>query len=105
MDRLEAHLADKKFLCGDTYTMSDLRLFMTLIRFDEVYVVHFKCDKRKVSEYPNILRYCRDTWKIPGIKENTNMKHIKAHYFSSHVDINKFAIIPTGPNFIDLLEQ
>jgi glutathionyl-hydroquinone reductase len=103
--KLESHLADKKFCCGDTFTLTDIRMFQTLIRFDEVYVVYFKCDKRKIAEHPNILRYCRDIWRIPGVKETTNMHHIKSHYFTSHTDLNKFAIIPTGPNFIGLLEQ
>lgn len=105
LDRLEAQLADNKFLCGDVFTMSDVRLFQTLIRFDEVYVVYFKCDKRKISEYPNIFRYCKEIWKIEGVKETTNMKHIKSHYFSSHAQLNHYAIIPTGPNFIGKLEQ
>ena len=105
MDKLEAHLDDKKFLTGDRFAMSDVRLFMTLIRFDEVYVVYFKCDMRKVSEYPNIMRYCKDVWKIPGVKETTKMDHIKGHYFTSHPDLNKFAIIPKGPNFIGQLES
>ena len=101
MDRLEAHLADKKFLCGDRFTMSDIRLFVTLIRYDEVYVVYFKTNSRWVSGLPNIMRYCKDVWKIPGVKETTNMEHIKTHYFTSHPDLNKFAIIPKGPNFIE----
>ena len=62
MDKLEVHLADKKYLTGDRFTLSDIRLFVTLVRFDEVYVVYFKCDARKVSEYPNIMRYCKDVW-------------------------------------------
>ena len=62
MEKLDRHLADKKFLTGDQFTLSDIRLFQTLIRNDEVYVVYFKCDTRKVSEYPNIFRYCTDVW-------------------------------------------
>lgn len=105
MEKLESHLSDKKFLTGDTFTMSDIRLFVTLVRHDEVYVVYFKCDTRKVSEYPNIMRYCKDVWKIPGVKETTKMDHIKGHYFTSHPTLNSFAIIPKGPNFIGQLEK
>ena len=105
MDKLEAFLNDKKFLAGDVFTLSDIRLFVTLVRFDEVYVVYFKCDTRKVSEYPNIMRYCRDVWKVPGIKETTKMDHIKTHYFTSHSNLNCFSIIPRGPNFIKQLEN
>ena len=104
MEKLEAHLSDKKFLAGDVFTLSDIRLFVTLIRFDEVYVVYFKCDTRKVSEYPNVMRYLRDVWKIPGVKETTKMDHIKGHYFTSHTNLNCFSIIPRGPNFIKQLE-
>ena len=100
LDKLEAHLADKKFLTGDIFSMSDVRLFQTLIRFDEVYVVYFKCDKRKISEYPNIFRYCKDVWKVPGVKETTKMDHIKGHYFTSHAHLNTYAVIPRGPNSI-----
>ena len=104
MEKLESYLSDKKFLTGDVFTLSDIRLFVTLIRFDEVYVVYFKCDTRKVSEYPNVMRYMRDVWKIPGVKETTKMDHIKGHYFTSHTNLNCFSIIPRGPNFIKQLE-
>ena len=77
MERLEAHLSDKKFLLGDAFTLSDIRLFVTLVRFDEVYVVYFKCDSRKVSEYPNIMRYCRDVWKVPGVQEPNQRDRIR----------------------------
>ena len=84
LEKLETHLDDKKFLTGDRFTMSDIKLFVTLIRFDEVYVVYFKCDTKMICEYPNIFRYCKDVWKVPGVKETTNMDHIKGHYFTSH---------------------
>lgn len=105
MDKLEALLADRKFAAGDQLTLSDIRLFVTLVRFDEVYVVYFKCDKRKVSEYPNIMRYMRQLWKIDGFKQTTFMDHIKTHYFTSHAKLNYFSIIPAGPNFIGQLEN
>ena len=105
MERLEAHLADKKFLTGDRFTMSDVRLFVTLIRHDEAYICCYKLDSRKVSEYPNMMRYLKDCWRVvPGCKETTKMDHIKGHYFTSYPDLNKFGIIPTGPKFLKLLE-
>ena len=89
---------------GDVLTASDIRAFMTLIRFDEVYVVYFKCDKKKISEYPNLLRYCADLWEIEELRSTINMKHIKQHYFCSHEKLNYLGIVPTGPNFIGRLE-
>lgn len=86
-------------------TLSDIRLFETLIRFDEVYVVYFKCDVRKVSEYPHIMRYLKQLWKVEGFKQTTKMDHIKCHYFTSHPLLNWYGIIPKGPNFIGQLEK
>lgn len=105
MQRLEDLLATRPFIAGDMLTLSDVRVFQTLIRFDEVYVVYFKCDKRKVSEHPNIMSYMKRLWKIPGFKETTKMAHIKGHYFTSHGKLNWYGIIPSGPNFIGQLEQ
>ena len=85
-------------------TLSDIRLFVTLIRNDEVYTVYFKCDTCTVREYANIFRYCCDMWQVKGVKETTNMDHIKKHYFTSHARLNQFAIVPKGPNFIGLME-
>jgi len=73
---------------------------MTLIRFDEVYVVYYKCNQRNISEYPKIMSYLRRLWKIPGFKECTKMDHIKALYYTSFAENNPFGIIPVGPNFI-----
>jgi putative glutathione S-transferase len=89
---------------GDQLTLSDIRAFMTLIRFDEVYVVCFKCDKKKISEYPNIMRYMKQLWKIYGFKETCKMDHIKTHYFSSLPRLNYYGIVPHGPDFIGQLE-
>jgi len=105
MGKLDCLLSDRKYVTGERFTMSDIRLFVTLIRFDEVYVVYFKCDSKKVSEYVNIMRYCKDVWKVPGIKETTKMDHIKGHYFTSHPHLNELGIIPKGPNFIGQLEM
>ena len=100
MDRLEDLLATRPYVAGDKFTLSDIRLWQTLIRFDEVYVVYFKCDKRKVSEYPNIMGYMRRLWKMDGFKETTNMAHIKGHYYTSHGKLNYYGVIPAGPDFI-----
>jgi putative glutathione S-transferase len=80
--------------------MSDVRLWQTLIRHDEAYLVHFKCNTKKVSEYPNIFRYCVDMWQVPGIKQTTRMHHIKMGYFTSQPTGNYYGIIPKGPDFI-----
>ena len=100
MEKLDKHLASRKFLTGKDFTLSDIRLFMTLIRNDEVYTVYFKCNTRMVSEYPNVFRYCCDIWKIDGVAETINMPHIKMHYFTSHPKLNFFGVIPKGPDFI-----
>lgn len=105
LDRTEEILSQQRFIASmDRLTLADIRLFMTLVRFDEVYIVYFKCDRRAIREYPNLLNYSRDLYSVGGIKESINMKHIKTHYFTSHVDLNKFSIIPVGPNFIQLLQ-
>jgi putative glutathione S-transferase len=82
-----------------------VRLFVTLVRFDEVYVVYFKTNKKQISEYPNIMRYLKDLWSIEAFKRTTNMPHIKTHYFTSHPKLNYFGIIPEGPNFVEKLER
>jgi putative glutathione S-transferase len=104
LNRLDALLATRKYICGDVITASDIRCFQTLIRFDEVYAVYFKCDRKKISEYKNIMRYCADLWLIDGIKNTINMKHIKQHYYCSHSNLNYLGIVPVGPNFIGALE-
>ncbi|KAJ0098240.1 hypothetical protein Patl1_27191 [Pistacia atlantica] len=73
-------------------TEADIRLFVTLIRFDEVYVVHFKCNKKLLREYPNLFNYTKDIYQIPGMSSTVNMQHIKQHYYGSH----PFGIIPRG---------
>jgi len=78
---------------------------VTLLRFDEVYVVYFKTDCKKIKDYPNILNYVREIYQMPGVKDTVNMNHIKTHYFTSHPTLNTYAIIPKGPNFLGLLEQ
>ena len=82
LDRLETHLSTNRYVVGNHFTEADIRLFMTLIRFDEVYVVYFKCDVKCIREYPNILNYCRELYQMYGISESIQMEDIKAHYFS-----------------------
>jgi len=104
LDKLEAHLEGKKYVLGDKLTLSDIRLFVTLIRYDEVYVVYFKTNTKQIADYPNIFKYCAELWKIPEVVATTNMRHIKVHYFTSHATLNAYAIVPKGPNFIGKLE-
>lgn len=97
LDTLEARLADKRYLAGSTITEADWRLFTTLVRFDAVYVGHFKCNLRRIIDYPNLWGYLRDLYQVPGIAETVNMEHIKQHYYTSHANINPTRIIPIGP--------
>ena len=97
LDTLEARLVDQRYLLGNTITEADWRLFTTLVRFDAVYVGHFKCNIRRIVDYPNLWGYLRDLYQVPGIAETVNIEHIKAHYYTSHANINPTRIIPVGP--------
>lgn len=97
LDELENILESKTFLLGDEINEADLRLIPTLLRFDIVYVTHFKCNLRRISDYKNLSRYTKQLYEISAIKESTNFDHIKRHYFYSHESINPFRIIPVGP--------
>lgn len=94
LDKLETILEKKRYLCGDTMTIADLRLFVTLVRFDHVYYVHFKTSKKLIREYPNLFAYTRDLYQTPGINESVNMTHIVDHYLTSHVKLNPYGIVP-----------
>ncbi|KAM7257471.1 hypothetical protein ACFE04_013212 [Oxalis oulophora] len=96
LDKCEEILGKQRYICGNTVTEADIRLFVTLIRFDEVYVVHFKCNKKMIREYPNLFNYTKDVFQIPGMSSTVNMAHIKRHYYGSHPSINPFGIIPIG---------
>ncbi|XP_058101208.1 uncharacterized protein LOC131245635 [Magnolia sinica] len=98
LDKCEEILSKQHYICGNTLTEADIRLFVTLIRFDEVYAVHFKCNKKLIREYPNLFNYTKDIFQIPGMKSTVNMEHIKQHYYGSHPSINPFGIIPFGPS-------
>jgi putative glutathione S-transferase len=97
LDWLEGLLANRQFLLGDQITEADWRLFTTLIRFDPVYVGHFKCNKRRIIDYPNLSRLTSALYNQPGVAETVNMAHIKKHYYSSHESINPSRIVPAGP--------
>lgn len=97
LDLLEARLQDKRYLTGSRLTEADIRLFTTLVRFDAVYFGHFKCNIRRLADYPNLGAYLRDLYQIPGIADTVNMQHIKRHYYESHRTINPTGIVPVGP--------
>ncbi|WP_201550249.1 glutathione S-transferase family protein [Psychrobacter fjordensis] len=97
LDTLEVRLAEQRYLVGSTITEADWRLFTTLVRFDAVYVGHFKCNLHRIIDYPNLWGYLRDLYQVPGIAETVNMTHIKQHYYTSHANINPTRIIPMGP--------
>lgn len=97
LDRLETHLAKNRYLVGDSLTEADWRLFTTLIRFDAVYVGHFKCNKKRIADYPNLNGYMKELYQVPGIKETTDFYHIKRHYYFSHTGINPTQVVPKGP--------
>ena len=97
LDRLDERLATRRYLFGDLPVESDWRLFVTLVRFDAVYVGHFKCNLRRIADYPQLSGYLRDLYQIRGIAETVNFDHIKRHYYMTHDDINPTRIVPIGP--------
>ncbi|RTZ16515.1 glutathione S-transferase family protein [Vibrio aquaticus] len=97
LDRLDEHLATSRYLVGNTITEADWRLFTTLIRFDAVYVGHFKCNKKRIADYSNLNGYMKELFQVPGIKETTDFYHIKRHYYYSHTGINPTQVVPVGP--------
>ena len=103
LDDLEARLASSRYLVGDQITLADWRLFTTLVRFDAVYHGHFKCNVRRLADYPNLWGFTRELFQIPGVAETVNLDHIKRHYYWSHTSINPPRVVPAGPT-IDFLE-
>jgi glutathionyl-hydroquinone reductase len=97
LDRLEARLAKSRFLFGTTPAETDWRLFVTLIRFDAVYVGHFKCNIRRIVDYPNLWGYLRDLYQFRNVASTVNFDHIKRHYYMTHDEINPTRIVPIGP--------
>ncbi len=98
LDWLEDILSEKRYLTGDRITEADWRLFTTLVRFDPVYVGHFKCNVRRIADYPNLSGYLLELYQMPGIAGTVHMDHIKNHYYQSHKTINPSGIVPIGPH-------
>lgn len=97
LDWLDERLGKHRYLCGDQITEADWRLFTTLVRFDPVYVGHFKCNLRRIADYPNLSGYLRELYQVPGVRETVDFSHIKGHYYQSHDMINPTRIVPAGP--------
>jgi putative glutathione S-transferase len=97
LDWLDDRLATQPYLVGEILTEADWRLFTTLIRFDPVYVGHFKCNKKRLIDYPNLSRLTRVLYEYPGVAKTVDMSHIKQHYYGSHESINPSRVVPAGP--------
>lgn len=97
LDWLEERLGKSRYLAGDQLTEADIRLFTTLVRFDPVYVGHFKTNLRRLIDYPNLWAYTREIYQLPGVAETVNFDHIKRHYYESHGTINPAGVVPLGP--------
>lgn len=97
LDELEERLTTRRYLTGSKLTEADWRLFTTLVRFDPVYVGHFKCNIRRIADYKNLQGYLRELYQVPGVAETVNMHHIKDHYYRSHTMINPTGVVPVGP--------
>jgi len=94
LDEWENTLKNQRYLCGNQLTEADWCFFTTLIRFDLVYAIHFKCSKRRIGDYPNLWNYLRELYQIPGVMETCNFRHIRNHYYQSHDSINPYRIVP-----------
>ncbi len=97
LDWLEKRLAGRRWLCGATFTEADVRLFTTLVRFDAVYYSHFKCNLRRLVDYPRLWRYTRRIYALPGVARTVDLAEIKAHYYRSMKHINPTQVVPKGP--------
>jgi putative glutathione S-transferase len=97
LDWVEGLLGETAYLTGDSITEADWRLFTTLVRFDAVYVGHFKCNLRRLADYPNLSHYLKALYEVPGVKETVHLDHIRTHYYWSHITINPTRIVPIGP--------
>ncbi|MBV9277333.1 MAG: glutathione S-transferase C-terminal domain-containing protein, partial [Candidatus Eremiobacteraeota bacterium] len=98
LDALEERLDGRRYLFGKGIVETDFRLFTTLIRFDAVYYVHFKCNLRRIIDYPNLYGYLRDLYQFDGVAQTVNFDHIKRHYYCTHTEINPTGIVPIGPD-------
>lgn len=97
LDWLEELLGRRRYLLGERLTEADIRLFATLVRFDAVYVGHFKCNLRRLVDYPNLWNYTRELYQLPGIADTVDFQHIKGHYYQSHRGLNPYGVVPAGP--------
>ena len=97
LDEMEERLSRHRYLVDDRLTEADWRLFTTLVRFDPVYVGHFKCNLRRIADYPNLSNYLRDLYQVPGVAGTVNLYHIKHHYYESHPTVNPTRIVPKSP--------
>lgn len=97
LDHYEEVLGRQRYLCGDVVTEADWCMFTTLLRFDLVYYVHFKCNLQHIYDYPNLFNYLKDLYQIPGVRQTCNFEHIKGHYYESHRSVNPHGIVPKGP--------
>jgi putative glutathione S-transferase len=97
LDELEERLSRQRYLVGNRITEADWRLFTTLLRFDAVYYSHFKCNLRRIADYPNLWNYLRELYQVPGVADTVNLDHIKRHYYGSHRNVNPTGIVPIGP--------
>jgi glutathionyl-hydroquinone reductase len=102
LDGYEDRLRRQRYLLGSRFTEADICFFTTLLRFDPVYYFHFKCNVRRVLDYPALFAYLRDIYQMPGVAELCNFDHIKHHYFTSHPRVNPNGIVPVGP-LVDLM--
>jgi putative glutathione S-transferase len=98
LDELEARLGRQRYLAGDRLTEADWRLFTTLARFDAVYVGHFKCNKKRLVDYPNLSAYTRELYQVPGVAQTVDLDQIKRHYYASQRALNPTGIVPKGPD-------
>ncbi|WP_298985472.1 glutathione S-transferase family protein [uncultured Roseibium sp.] len=98
LDFLEDRLTTRRYLAGEQLTEADWRLFTTLVRFDAVYVGHFKCNIRRIADYPNLSNYLLELYQVPGVAETVDMPTIKQHYYGSHESVNPTRIVPVGPD-------
>jgi glutathionyl-hydroquinone reductase len=105
LDTLEERLSSRRFLMGETITEVDVRLFTTLVRFDAVYYSHFKCNRQRLVDFPNLWAYARDLFQTPGFGDTVDFVQIKQHYFIVHTDINPTQIVPVGPDLSGWLSE
>jgi len=97
LDSLERHLATSRYLCGERLTEADWRLFTTLVRFEPVYHFHFKCNLRRLRDYPNLWAYTRELYQVPGVAATVDIAQIKEHYYRSQKEVNPSCVVPVGP--------